>query len=246
MMKKVIASLFICLVPFAAISAVKNITFSDNEKVMVKHLFKYDLQKFINSDAHMFSYATVIVSAEKIAEDYDANEARGDRDYKGKPIVISGEVEKIRSTMGDVPAVELKTNVGIQGVSLYFTKENEKLAIDLNKGDKVSYACIGDGSVLGDPVLRGCMSTDEYVDTASDAMYKDSMAMLKDIKDPKSDANTFILFTKMITRLTDNYKLCAATDAKCIVNIIDTTPMEKRKAMAREMSKELGVNVSVK
>ncbi|HAE0608265.1 TPA_asm: hypothetical protein G2828_21300, partial [Salmonella enterica subsp. enterica serovar Saintpaul] len=42
------------------------------------------------------------------------------------------------------------------------------------------------------------------------------------------------------------YKLCAATDAKCIVNIIDTTPMEKRKAMAREMSKELGVNVSVK
>ncbi|ENU8165244.1 hypothetical protein ACE2IC_003218, partial [Salmonella enterica] len=76
--------------------------------------------------------------------------------------------------------------------------------------------------------------------------YKDSMAMLKDIKDPKSDANTFILFTKMITRLTDNYKLCAATDAKCIVNIIDTTPMEKRKAMAREMSKELGVNVSVK
>lgn len=76
MMKKVIASLFICLVPFAAISAVKNITFSDNEKVMVKHLFKYDLQKFINSDAHMFSYETVIVSAEKIAEDYDANEAR--------------------------------------------------------------------------------------------------------------------------------------------------------------------------
>ncbi|EBV9055791.1 hypothetical protein AUA18_09390, partial [Salmonella enterica subsp. enterica serovar Saintpaul] len=182
-MKKVFASLFICLVPFSAISAVKNITFSDNEKVMVKHLFKYDLQKFINSDAHMFSYATVIASAEKIAEDYDANEARGDRDYKGKPIVISGVVEKIRSTMGDVPAVELKTNVGIQGVSLYFTKENEKLAIDLNKGDKVSYACIGDGSVLGDPVLRGCMPTDEYVDTASDAMYKDSMAMLKDIKD---------------------------------------------------------------
>lgn len=54
-MKKVFASLFICLVPFSAISAVKNITFSDNEKVMVKHLFKYDLQKFINSDAHMFS-----------------------------------------------------------------------------------------------------------------------------------------------------------------------------------------------
>ncbi|MCX9004317.1 OB-fold putative lipoprotein [Citrobacter portucalensis] len=245
-MKKVIAALFICLIPLVAISAAKNITFSDNEKVMVKHLFKYDIQKFINSDAHMFSYTTLIVSAEKIAADYDANEARGDRDYKGKPIVISGTVEKIRSTMGDVPAVELKTNVGVHGVSLYFTKENENLAIDLNKGDKVSYACIGDGSVLGDPVLRGCMPTYEYVDAASDAMYKDTMAMLKDIKDPNSEANSFVLFTKMITRLTDEYKLCSATDAKCIVNIIDTTPMEKRKAMAREMSQELGVNVKVK
>ncbi|MGT5009908.1 hypothetical protein ACRWC7_18730 [Escherichia coli] len=59
MKKKVIAALFLCSVPFVAISAVKNITFSDSEKVMLKHLFKYDLQQFIHSEAHMFSYETV-------------------------------------------------------------------------------------------------------------------------------------------------------------------------------------------
>ena len=94
--------------PFTSFAAYKNTELSQNEKVMLKNFFKYDMQNYVNSESHIFPYDIKLISADKIAEDYDANEARGDKDYKGEAIVISGAVERIRSTLGDVPAVELE------------------------------------------------------------------------------------------------------------------------------------------
>lgn len=238
--------LLLIMLPITAFSAEDKIPFSENEKVMLISLYKYDLEKHINSGKSMFSWATIVSSAEKISADYEANEARGDKDYKEKAIVITGAVEKIRSGIGGVPTVELSNESGINNVSLNFAKEYEMLAIDLNKGDQVSYACVGEGSIMGNPVLRDCMPVDAYVDAVSESNYKDTVALLKNRNGNDEESANIILFSKMITKLTDGYKICAPIDAKCIDNVINTTPMEKRKKMASEMALELGLNVNVK
>ncbi|GAB7395166.1 hypothetical protein OUHCRE1_34310 [Enterobacter asburiae] len=232
--------------PFTSFAANKNTELSQNEKVMLKNFFKYDMQNYVDSESHIFPYDMKLISADKIAEDYDANEARGDKDYKGQAIVISGAVERIRSTLGDVPAVELRTNIGINGVSLYFAKEYEGLAIDLNKGDTVKYACLGDGAVMGSPILRRCVPVSVYVDAVSQNTYKEMLSELNGYAGGNDTVNEFLLFVKMISKITDDYKLCSAADSSCIINLINKTPIEKRKEIGVQISKELGIKISAR
>ncbi|HHI0811467.1 TPA: hypothetical protein ACP4UQ_000753 [Escherichia coli] len=240
------ALLLLIMFPLTAFSAEDKIPLSDNEKVMLKSLYEYDLNRHIDSGKSMFSWTAIVSSAEQIAADYDANEARGDKHYKNKAIVITGAVEKIRSGIGSIPTVELKGGSEGNDVSLNFSKEYEGLAIDLNKGDLVSYACAGEGSIMGHPVLRDCMPVNAYIDAVSESSYKDTIALLKGKNGNDEESANIILFSKMITKLTEEYRLCVPSDSKCIVNIINDTPMKKRKQMASKMALELGLDINVK
>ena len=104
-----------------------NLSLNDNDRVMIKSIFEYDTLSHINNGNGIFDVDIISVTADKIYNDYDANEARGDKSYKGKMIAISGTVEKIRSTLGDVPSVTLSAGGSFSGVSLYFAKEFESL-----------------------------------------------------------------------------------------------------------------------
>ncbi len=246
-MKKLCSVMLLVLaLPFTSFAANKNAQLTQNEKVMLKNFFKHDMQRFVNSESHIFPYNIKIISADKIAKDYDANEARGDKDYKEKPLIINGVVERIRSTLGNVPAVVLKTNIGISGVSLYFLKEYENVAVELNKGDEVKYACLGGGAVMGSPILKDCFPASVLVDTVSQNTYKKVLSGLSGHSGEKGIDYELLMFVKLATNITGDYKLCSAADSACILDLINKTPIEKRKEIRGQISKDLGIKISDK
>lgn len=243
-MRKIILTALALMTPFYGLAA-KYVPLNDNDKLMLKSIFEYDTLSYINDGKGMFDVGVISVTADKIYKDYDANEARGDKNYKGKTIAISGTVEKIRSTLGDVPAVILSADGSMSGVSIYFTKKYENLAIDLNKGDNIKYVCKGDGSVMGDPVLRGCVPVGEFASEYSNVMYKQTLELFKDKNSANDVSEGVVLFAKVVDKITDGYKLCRPEESKCIVELVNNTPKEQKRKIAQDVSASLGLTQGV-
>jgi hypothetical protein len=95
----------------------------------------------------------VTVTAKELQSEYKANEARADARFKGKVIKVSGRVESIDSDLMDDPVVHLASGE-LLGVSLHGLPKD--VAISLNKGDSVTFICVGGGEVVGSPRLDDC------------------------------------------------------------------------------------------
>lgn len=97
--------------------------------------------------------APVEITARQLYRDYEANEVAADVLYKGKRLLITGEVATIQTDLMDEPQVLLKAGsveqVMISGLS-------REAAGALGKGEAVSAACTGNGMILGAPVTRDC------------------------------------------------------------------------------------------
>lgn len=97
--------------------------------------------------------APVEITARQLYRDYEANEVAADVLYKGKRLLITGEVATIQTDLMDEPQVLLKAGsveqVMISGLS-------REAAGALGKGEAVSAACTGNGMILGSPVTRDC------------------------------------------------------------------------------------------
>jgi len=97
--------------------------------------------------------APVEITARQLYRDYEANEVAADVLYKGKRLLISGEVAAIQADLLDEPQVLLNAGsveqVMISGLS------REEAGV-LGEGDAVLAACTGNGMILGAPVTRDC------------------------------------------------------------------------------------------
>lgn len=94
-----------------------------------------------------------ITAAELVAE-YKANEARADAKFKGKLIELSGTVEGVDSDLMDKPVVKLAGGEMFQSVHLNDVAKD--VAVNLNKGDAVTFICTGNGEIIGSPMMRQC------------------------------------------------------------------------------------------
>ncbi len=93
------------------------------------------------------------ISAQQLASDYKANEARGDSLYKGKVIEIDGAIQSIDSDFSDDPVIVLYTGE-LLGCSLRGLPKS--VAAGLSKDQRVTFVCVGDGETIGAPKLRDC------------------------------------------------------------------------------------------
>lgn len=97
--------------------------------------------------------APVEVAARQLYLDYQANEVAADAIYKGKPLLIAGEVAMIQTDLLDRPQVHLKAGP-IEEVMISGLSKDE--AAGLSKGDALMVACTGNGMMLGSPLTRDC------------------------------------------------------------------------------------------
>ncbi len=96
---------------------------------------------------------TIELAAQQLYLDYQANEIAADVLYKGKPLVISGDVEAIQGDSLDQPVVHLSAGPDARVLLMGLTTTD---AAGLRKGEAITAACTGDGMARETPAMRHC------------------------------------------------------------------------------------------
>jgi hypothetical protein len=98
---------------------------------------------------------TTTVTALKLYDAYDTNEASADQAYKGATLVVSGNVDRISNDPDDVPYVTLMTNSSTRRVVARFPEETRKEVTRLYRRQWISVSCRGAG-MQSDVLLNDC------------------------------------------------------------------------------------------
>ncbi|MCY7345065.1 MAG: OB-fold putative lipoprotein [Pyrinomonadaceae bacterium] len=90
----------------------------------------------------------IVVQARVMTKDYDENELAADGKYKGKMITVSGKIENIAETMGNV-TVSLAGHDMVKSVMCSFEESEKTNVAKLKKGQQATLVGIGDGMTMG-------------------------------------------------------------------------------------------------
>ena len=230
-------------------SKASSISLTEDEISAVKALIRDDVTNNFDGGKSAYDYGYMLVTAKELFRVYSANEARGDKTYKGKKIIISGVVDSISSSIGDIPVVSLKTGEMFQTVSVNFARKYRDTAIELNKNQKVSFACVGGTVVLGMPSVRDCVPLNVAIDEIVDDKMKDVENALRNHRttDDKN-ALSMVVLAKAASKATDNFKSCKPDDINCIPGKAKSIPKAKGgfDALMKESAEEMGITLPPK
>ncbi|MDC9597344.1 OB-fold protein [Xenorhabdus anantnagensis] len=191
------------------------IKFTENESKAINNMIHDEVETAFNGGDTQLDTEYLVVSAREMEKVYAANEAKGDKTYKSKKIIISGIVDSIDSSFGDIPVVTLKTGDIFNKVHVNFDRKYRDLAAELSKNQKVKYACVGGSVIIGSPSVRDCTPISVAIDELIDKL---ASSVSKALKNP-SKANEYdkkiILFVKLASVVTNDFKTCSITDQKC-------------------------------
>lgn len=226
-----------------------SISLTENEIAAVKAILKDDVRVSFDDGKSLYDYGYMPVTAKEMFKVYSANEARGDKTFKGNKIIISGVVDSISSSIGDIPVVSLKTGEMFQTVSVNFARKYRDTAIDLNKNQKVSFACIGGTVVMGMPSVRDCVPLNVAINEAVDGKMKDVENALRN-HETTTDKGLLqiVVFAKAAGKATDNFKSCKPDDINCISGKVKSIPKAKGgfDALMKESAEEMGITLPPK
>lgn len=112
------------------------------------------------------SLGTLVTTGSKIAAEYEKNEARATKKYKGNYVVIKGRVVKIETGLFDEAYVVIASNknYGFNNPQLRFSREDKDYPISLDKGDIKTFICIGGSEVIGSAMLEDCYSSGKFLE----------------------------------------------------------------------------------
>ena len=105
------------------------------------------------------SSVEIETTASQMINTYENNEVRADAIYKDRVIKITGIVASISSDISDKAVVSLAPNGDEYAImSVHASGDNNfhNQAIELKKGQKVTFVCIGGGEIIGSPILNKC------------------------------------------------------------------------------------------
>lgn len=96
----------------------------------------------------------VATTAEDLIGAYEKNEIAADEKFKGRRVVVTGKVDRIRTDLLDDPVVHL--GGGFVSVDCYFDERHKRRLAKLSPGDQVKLRGVGKGQTLGSPQLGDC------------------------------------------------------------------------------------------
>jgi len=100
------------------------------------------------------SAPTVIeISATDLYSAYDANEVLADNKYKGQWLYVSGVISEIGKDISNDPYINLVGQNEYANVHAVFTKAAIDRLATLHKGESIGLTCLGNGKLIGSPVL---------------------------------------------------------------------------------------------
>lgn len=221
-MKNLVAATAITLMSICgnAIAADAN-QLTIDEKAALSNIISQDVSVgFMGIKSH-YEYGYKPVTANEMQAIYSANEVKGDRTFKGKGLIISGTVESIKSGYKDVPVVALESGDRIRNVNLEFSTKYEDIAVELVKGQRVTFACTGGAVVMGFPSLVECMPVDVAQAALTEKKAKEIVDELASGKFSDEKTPKVITSLKIFTKATNNYQSCKPDDLDCLVKAKD-------------------------
>lgn len=106
------------------------------------------------------------VTAEEMFSTYEKNQIKGDKEYINQKLIVTGEIEQIKSSVGNKPVIFMKAGkkAVLSTVNAAFKNPDKDIdkIVDLEKGQKLVLLCIGEGVVLSSPVVGNCEFPDKY------------------------------------------------------------------------------------
>lgn len=98
------------------------------------------------------------VTADELLAAYKENELAGDKQFKGKTLLVTGVLDSIQSGVGDSPFLLLKAGDEFEFnmPQAHFDASETDSLIALKKGENIQIQCVSDGEMMGSPVLKNC------------------------------------------------------------------------------------------
>jgi tRNA_anti-like len=107
-----------------------------------------------NSPGTNSQVQTIDVTASQLESEYRANEVRADQQFRGWLLRVTGVVDRI-TNIGAHPRVMLRSDDILGGVTCSLDDRPQEAA-ELERGEHIVVVGIGDGSLIGSPMLREC------------------------------------------------------------------------------------------
>lgn len=96
-------------------------------------------------------------TAADIADAYSRNAYAADQTFKGKSFKVTGTVASINTNFRGKPYIIMKGGVNqFMEPQFALSESNEKFAVTLKPGDKITLACTGQGDVAKTPMSNEC------------------------------------------------------------------------------------------
>lgn len=96
------------------------------------------------------------ITSAALGKAYEENEAAADDQYKDKNLELSGTIQSIQKDAFDNTVVSLNGVNEFSNVMATLSDVASKDALKLKKKQKVTLVCIGNGEVMGSPMLKDC------------------------------------------------------------------------------------------
>lgn len=143
---------------------------SEKDKVILKALLVDEMKTIVSGgdaafpdllNKHLGEY--VVASSNVLQREYEKNEVAADQKFRRKTIFIKGAVNSIDRGIGE------NYFIGLNGGSNPFMQPKASMAdgyanflASLEKGDRVSLVCQGNGMLIGSAMLKDCEPSDNY------------------------------------------------------------------------------------
>lgn len=212
----------------------QKIPVTDKEYELMTVMIRDDVASAIHGEG-IIDIGYIHVTARNLQKDYANNEARGDQLYHKKKIIIDGVVDSISSSIGNTPVVHLSSGSSFNNVMVYFTKKSTGIAASLNKRDRVSFGCIGDGVLIGSPVLKQCQTLADL----EGELVKDQMKLVNQYikgKDNVPDAIKFVVtVVKKMGEKTDEFSACTELNLNCLETALKSLSKDDIEQVKKEL-----------
>jgi hypothetical protein len=98
----------------------------------------------------------VTLTAADLWMEYARDPAGADREFRGRPVVVSGTVRSIERDFDGRLVVRLSTGGGLDTVNAKLAVREDSAVSLVGKGRPLSLGCVGRGALIGVPLLGNC------------------------------------------------------------------------------------------
>jgi hypothetical protein len=99
----------------------------------------------------------VTLTAADLWMEYARDPAGADRQFRDRPVVVSGTVRSIERDFDGRLVVRLSTGGGFDTVNAKLALREDAAAATISKGRPLSLGCVGRGALIGVPLLGNCL-----------------------------------------------------------------------------------------